>query len=121
MKRAYPAFCPGQEWVGNSLDAGFKHYEAAGFSWFDGDENWATFRRGVFEAYVRPADVIRMNWIGSVIQLEECPIGDCANQNHHEHEPCYRSECGQVNDGVACDIPRVGDERICPDCNPRAA
>ena len=27
--------------------------------------------------------------------------------------------CGQVNSGVACDTPRHGEERLCPDCNPR--
>ncbi len=29
--------------------------------------------------------------------------------------------CGQVNSGTACDMPRHGDERVCPDCNPRPA
>jgi len=27
--------------------------------------------------------------------------------------------CGQINNGTACDMPRKGDERVCPDCNPR--
>lgn len=27
--------------------------------------------------------------------------------------------CGQVCDGVVCPTKRVGNERLCPDCNPR--
>jgi len=28
------------------------------------------------------------------------------------------SLCGQVSNGIACQIPRNGIEKICPDCNP---
>lgn len=36
-------------------------------------------------------------------------------------EAVYSQEqlCSQINDGIRCNIRRVGDERICPDCNPR--
>lgn len=26
--------------------------------------------------------------------------------------------CGQVSDGIACDTPRKGTAKLCPDCNP---
>lgn len=29
--------------------------------------------------------------------------------------------CGQINSGMRCDMKRVGNERVCPDCNPRSA
>lgn len=33
--------------------------------------------------------------------------------------PIAAPPCGQVNDGHVCPTPRRGDERLCPDCNPR--
>lgn len=68
MKRAYPAYCPGQEWQGLSLDDGFKHFEALGFKWFDGNEDWATLRKGAFEAFIRRENAIV--WHATVAQLE---------------------------------------------------
>ncbi len=29
--------------------------------------------------------------------------------------------CGQVNSGTPCDLMRSGNERVCPDCNPRTS
>ena len=31
-----------------------------------------------------------------------------------------KTTCGQVNSGTPCDLRRAGNDRVCPDCNPRA-
>jgi hypothetical protein len=97
-----------------------EHYESKGFRMFDATESWALMRKGVFEAFIRPSDAMRVTWEATVVQLEPCPIGDCAEQGKQGAEHCYRSVCGQINDGIACDLLRAGSERYCPDCNPRA-
>lgn len=119
MKRAYPALCLRDGATGQSRADLVALFEAKGFRMFDATTTWALMRKGVFEAYIRPADAMRLCWQASVVQLEPCPIGDCANQGAPNAEPCYRAACGQVNSGVACDLPRAGNERVCPDCNPR--
>lgn len=119
MKRAYPALCLQDGASGLSRAALVAHYEALGFKMFDAAEPWALMRRGVFEAYIRPADALRVTWEATVVQLEPCPIGDCSEQGKPGAEPCYRAVCGQINSGTPCDLQRGCDERVCPDCNPR--
>lgn len=64
---AFPAFCEQGEFP--SADAALKHYEALGFGAFDSDSDWTLLRRGVFEAYIRPANKARIGWLASVVQL----------------------------------------------------
>jgi len=61
---------PSQDWRGDSLDAGRKHYEAQGFQWFDGydDEGWMLLRKDALEAYVR-RDKKALVWLGTVSRL----------------------------------------------------
>lgn len=68
MKRAFPAYCPGQEWQGLSLDDGVSHFEEQGFRRFDAADNWVTLRKGPFEAFVRRENAL--TFFATVVQLE---------------------------------------------------
>lgn len=70
MKRAYPALCLQDGASGPSLAALVTRYEGNGFRMFDATDSWALMRNGVFEAYIRPTDVMRVSWEATVIQLE---------------------------------------------------
>lgn len=67
-RKAFPAYCPGQEWSGSSIEDARLHYESKGFQCFDSDDGWITMRNGIFEAYIRRNN--HVEWIGSVVQLE---------------------------------------------------
>lgn len=66
-RAAFPAYCEGGEFP--SSEAASLHYETQGFKLWDTDGSWRLLRRGVFEAYIRPANKARIGWIASVVQL----------------------------------------------------
>ncbi len=69
MKAAYPAYCPGQDCPVTSRNAAEAFYAEKGFRVFDRTDDWTLMRVGALEAYVRPANKMRVGWVGSVIQL----------------------------------------------------
>jgi hypothetical protein len=70
VKRAYPALCLRDGAAGGSMAELVGHYKALGFRMFDAADSWALMRMGVFEAFIRPADAMRVTWKATVVQLE---------------------------------------------------